>query len=302
MTEQQLGFVGLGSIGFPIMGHLVKSGLRVHVFDIDPGAVDRAAQLGAIKRTSAKEVADYADTVFVCLPTPEAAQAAVLDKDGIIEGAQIKSYIDHSTVGPAKAREICERLRSRKISVLDAPIAGGVAGAQAGELSVIIAGSQQAFDDAKPLIDRYAKKTLYIGSEPGQAQIIKLINNMIVCVDLMASAEAVLFGVRCGLSAATVLNTLNECTARSFATERLLTHFVLNRDFSSGFKLDLMRKDLRLCLEEANLVAAPMFLCGSTKQYFDAGVAQGAGARDVTEVVCGLEKLAMAEIAQDNSR
>jgi len=297
MTGEPIGFVGIGSIGFPMMAHLVRSGATVYVHDAARAALDRAAAIGAAVCASAKEVADRAALVMGCLPTPEADRAAVLAGEGIAAGERIRLYVDHSTVGSDTARTIADQLGARSVAMLDAPIAGGVLGAEHGELSIIASGEKEALGRAEPALRLYATKILHVSERIGDAQVVKLANNMIVSANLIVAAEALLFAVRSGLPAESALAALNECTAKSFATERLLSRFVIERDFASGFRLELMRKDLGLCLAEAERAGSAMFVCNAAKQFFDLGVAHGAGARDVTEVVCELEKLAGAEIA-----
>lgn len=293
-----IGFIGLGSMGAHIARHLLKGGFNLHVFDTNPEALERCVALGARAHASPVEVADFAEAVLVCLPTPDIVRNVALGENGLVHGQRIKIYVDLSTTGPGMAREVADGLAPRQIATLDGPLAGGVAGAEAGTLSVMVSGAQWGFDALEPAFRSFGRNVVHVGDGVGQGQTLKLINNMIVGANLVVATEAILFGVRFGLSADVILKMLNASTGRSFVTEEILGENVIDRKFSFGFRLELMRKDLRLCVNEADAAGAPMMVSALAKQFYELAHAHGHAQEDMTVVVKELEIAAGAEITR----
>jgi 3-hydroxyisobutyrate dehydrogenase-like beta-hydroxyacid dehydrogenase len=277
--------------------HLLKAGFNLHIYDTNETALERCAALGANVCKSPSDVGNAADAVFVCLPTPAIVKDAVLGENGVIHGSRVKIYVDHSTTGPSVAKEIAEGLSVRQITVLDGPLAGGVAGAEAGTLSVMVSGARWAFEKLEPAFKSFGRNVVHVGDEVGQGQALKLVNNMIVGANLVVAAEAILFGVKFGLSADVILKMLNASTGRSFVTEQILER-VIDRKFEFGFRLELMRKDLRLCVNEADAVGAPMMVSALAKQFYELAHAHGHADEDMTVVVKELEEAFGVEISR----
>jgi 3-hydroxyisobutyrate dehydrogenase-like beta-hydroxyacid dehydrogenase len=292
------GFIGLGAMGAHMVRHMRAAGFTVYVFDLNADAVAAAEALGAIPVASVSAVADLAEIVLVCLPTPDIVRKVALGPDGLIDGAAIRIYIDHSTTGPSVAREVGETLAAKGIAALDGPLAGGVARAKEGTLSVMCAGDPSAYAQAESVLKSFGRNVVHVGDGLGQGQVLKLINNMIVGTNLIAAAEAVLFGVKAGLKAETVLDMLNVSTGRSFVTEDLLGKRILDRTFDFGFRMELMLKDLRLYVRESEAMGAPAIVNALAKQFYEQAVAAGNGSADMIEVVRQLEATAGAEIAR----
>jgi 3-hydroxyisobutyrate dehydrogenase-like beta-hydroxyacid dehydrogenase len=169
----EVGFIGLGMMGGHMVRHLLARGFAVHVFDLSAEAMDRAVRLGATAHRTAAAVADAAEAVSVCLPTPDIVREVVLGKDGVIEGRKVKIYVDHSTTGPTVAREVASELAERQITALDAPLAGGVAGAEAGTLSVMVSGQPWAFEKVKDAFKTFGRNVVLVGAEVGQGQSLQ---------------------------------------------------------------------------------------------------------------------------------
>lgn len=294
----QIGFIGLGMMGGHMVRHLLTHGYEVHVFDLDAVAVAKAKDLGAISHPSPASVADSAEAVLVCLPTPDVVREVALGADGIINGRKVRIYVDHSTTGPSMAREVALGLGERQITSLDAPLAGGVAGAAAGTLSVMVSGQVWAFEEMKSPFQSFGRNVVMVGPDVGQGQALKLVNNMIVGATLVATCEAILFGVRSGLSPRIILDMINVSTGRSFTSESILNKSIMTGSFDFGFRLELMRKDLRLCLTEAEAAGAAMLTCTTAKQLYDLAHSQGLAKADMTEVVRQLEQWASVEIRE----
>jgi 3-hydroxyisobutyrate dehydrogenase-like beta-hydroxyacid dehydrogenase len=292
----RIGFIGLGAMGAHMARHLLTAGMPLDVFDTNPAAIAAAVALGAIAHESAASVGAAADAVIVCLPTPDVVRAVALGEEGLVRGSRVRIYVDCSTTGPSLAREIAAGLAPAQITALDAPLAGGVAGAEAGTLSVMVSGPTWAYDALRPSFAAFGRTVVHVGEGVGQGQTLKLINNMIVGTNLVAAAEAILFGVRAGLKAEVILDMLNASSARSFVTEEILGRRILDGRLGFGFRLELMRKDLRLCVAEADAVGAPMLVNALARQLYELAQAHGGPTEDMTAVVRELERTAGAEI------
>jgi 3-hydroxyisobutyrate dehydrogenase-like beta-hydroxyacid dehydrogenase len=292
LDAPSIGFIGLGAMGHKMALHLLDNGFDLSLFDPNPQALGPLLARGARSFATPREVADHAHIVLVCVPTPDIVERVVLGTDGVIHGQQINILVDHSTTGPSLARRLHAELADRGIDALDAPLAGGVAGAQNGTLSVMVGGDRHAYERCVPVFAAFGKKVEHIGTEPGLGQTLKLVNNMIVAATLVVTSEAMLFGVKAGLDARQMVEMLNASTARSFTSEQILAGTVMRREFDFGFRLDLMRKDVRLFLAEAENAGAPAFTGSVVKQFFDQALSEGDPARDMKHVVQVLERLA----------
>lgn len=290
--KDKIGFIGLGAMGGKMVPYLLKAGHEVFVADLNSDAIAEMVRLGAARCEDPRHVADNADIVLVCLPTPDVVERVVLGDGGVLEGERVRVVVDHSTSGMVTARRLASELGKRGIESLDAPLAGGVAGAAAGTLSIMAGGSQDAFERCEPVFRSYGRNIAHVGTDPGMGQALKLVNNMIVASTLVATAEAVLMGAKAGLRPQEMVRMLNVSTARSFTTEVLIGQCVLSRRFDMGFRMDLMRKDMRLFLAEAEALGTPAAALSAAKQVFDQALATGEETtRDMTRVVEFLERL-----------
>jgi 3-hydroxyisobutyrate dehydrogenase-like beta-hydroxyacid dehydrogenase len=295
---ERIGFIGLGAMGGHMVRHLLDAGHDVYVTDLNSDAVGAAVMHGASRCESPLHVADNAEIVLTCLPTPEIVEDVALSENGIAAGSAIRFFVDHSTVGPTVSARIAGKLAEKGILALDAPLAGGVAGAQAGTLSVMVSGHAEAYRRCEPVFKSFGRNVVHVGEQPGLGQTLKLVNNMIVGATLIATCEAVLFGIKKGLDPLVLIDMLNKSTARSFTSENIVAQSILERRFDFGFRMDLMRKDLRLFLLEAERAGASTFATSVVKQFFDRAVATGHGAEDMSSVVLELEALSGACIAR----
>ncbi len=294
--QPKVGFVGLGTIGRPMVRHLLAAGHEVFVSDVDSDAIAATVLHGATRCESPAHVADHAEIVLACLPTPQVVEEVALGESGLWTGSAVRLFIDHSTIGPGAAVRIAAMLADKGVAAMDAPVSGGVAGAEAGTLSVMASGPLAAYDRCQAIFRTYGRHVVHVGERPGMGQTLKLANNMVVGATLVATCEAALFGIKGGLDPQVVLDMFNRSTARSFTSETIVTQAILGRRFDFGSRMDLMRKDLRLYLSEAEAAGAPALATSLVKQFFDLAIAAGDGAADMSRVALQLEKLAGARI------
>lgn len=189
----EIGFIGLGNMGFPMARRLVQENHDVIAFDTRSEVLERIVALGASAASSPKEVADRAETVMASLPSPTASLEVATGAAGVIEGARVKRYVDLSTVGSRTAVQIHERLATRNIVAIDSPVSGGVGGAEKGALAVMVSGPRNEFDVLRPALEAIGRP-FYIGEKAGSAQTMKLANNILAANVLAATAEVVVMG------------------------------------------------------------------------------------------------------------
>ena len=178
MASATLGFVGIGKMGGPMTTRLLNAGHAVCVYDASDDAMAAMKALGAQCAGSAAEVASVAKTVFLSLPNPQIVQAVALGKGGISEGVAVKRVIDFSTIGPRAAKIVADGLGKRQIAYIDAPVSGGVKGAREGTLAIMVACPKAVFSSAEEILGNFGK-VFHLGEVPGQAQTMKLANNLL---------------------------------------------------------------------------------------------------------------------------
>src|SRR5947199_1966864 len=198
-----IGFIGLGKMGFPMARRLIEAGHQLVVFDQRKEAVDKL--MGAQAASSPKDVADRAETVLASLPSLQASLEVATGENGVIEGKRAKRFVDLSTVGSHMAVRIHDLLAKRNIVQLDSPVSGGVGGAEKGTLAVMVSGPRTDFAVAKPALDVIGK-VFFIGEKPGSGQTMKLANNFLSATAMVATSEAVVMGVKAGLDPAGVID------------------------------------------------------------------------------------------------
>lgn len=295
MAGQTYGFVGLGQMGGPMSTRLIASGHSLCVFDTDASAMQALVGQGAGVAESAREVADAAEIVFTSLPTPAVVRAVALEEGGLMEGSRIRTMVDLSTTGTIVAREVAARLAEKDIVWADAPVSGGVKGAVAGSLAVMLSCPRATRDEIAGLLEVFGK-VFYVGEEPGMGQIAKLGNNMLSTAALTLTSEVVAMGVKAGLDPAVMVEIFNNGTGRNSATQDKFPRNILPRTFDAGFATGLAYKDVRLCVDEAEALGVPMVAGAVIREMMAVTNAKFGGDSDFTSVVKLLEEWAGVEI------
>lgn len=297
----EIGFIGVGNMGGPMVANLLAGGYAVRVYDPNKAAVDDCVAKGATTASSPKDLADQVETVLVCLPTPQIVQAVALGENGLSQGAKIKTYIDLSTTGPQTSVPVAEGLKDVGIVALDAPVSGGVIGAVSGSLAVMVSGPHNDFGHHRPMLEKIGKNVFYVGDKIGMGQMMKLLNNLLSGTALAVTAEAVTLGVKAGLDPKLMIDIFNASSGRNTATETKFPNSVLTRKFDGGFGSALMFKDVRLCLEEAEAQGITMFVGNATRQAWSFALNQGEAGEDSTQIIEHYENLAGVEWPEDKS-
>jgi 3-hydroxyisobutyrate dehydrogenase-like beta-hydroxyacid dehydrogenase len=295
MTEQVLGFVGVGRMGGPMANRLIDAGHPLVVFDTNGEAVKPLAARGAKVATSAEDVASSADMVFISLPTPAVVQSVSLGDRGILKGGRLRTLIDLSTTGPTVAGVVAKSASERGVAWVDSPVSGGVGGAAKGTLAVMVSCRKETFPVVDPVLKTFGK-TFYVGEKPGLAQIAKLANNLLAAAAIVLSSEAVAMGVKAGLDAKTLIDIINAGSGRNSATQDKFPKSVIPRTFDFGFATGLSYKDVRLCLDEAEALGVPMVAGAAVRQMLAITNAKFGPDSDFTSIAKVVEEWAGVEI------
>ena len=261
MAEEMLGFIGTGRMGGPMAGRLLDAGYSLIVYDVQSEATKTLVARGAQQATSPGDVASRADIILTSLPTPDIVKAVALGRDGIIGGKRARTMIDLSTTGARAAKQVADGLKSKGMTLVDAPVSGGIRGAVNGMLAVMVSCPQATYETVQPILKNFGK-LFYTGDEPGVAQTAKLANNLMAAAAVVITSEAVAMGVKGGVNAKVLIDIINASSGRNSASEDKFPRSVLPGTFDFGFTTGLSYKDVRLCVDEAEAMGVPM-VCGA---------------------------------------
>ncbi|HLK49034.1 MAG TPA: NAD(P)-dependent oxidoreductase [Bryobacteraceae bacterium] len=291
MSERELGFVGVGRMGGRMCRRLIEAGYALTVFDTSEAAVQEMVKLGARRAETPAAVASAAEIVLASLPMPPVVQAVALGPKGIVEGTKIKIFVDLSTTGSTYAKRVADGLKAKGITAVDAPVSGGIAGAERGTVAVMVSCDDSTFQTVKPPLDVIGK-VFHVGRKPGQGQTMKLMNNLLSATAMAITSEAVVMGVKAGLDPKQIIDVFNAGSGRNTATQDKFPRCVLPRTFDFGFAIGLLNKDVRLCMEEAEALGVPMVVGSAVRQILSIATASEGAEADMTDLVKTVEKWA----------
>lgn len=289
----RVAFIGLGTMGYPMAGHLAKQHETVVWNRTASKAQAHAQQYSSHAVADLKETAQ-AEFIFTCLPTSVEVEAIVEQVLPALKPGTV--WIDCTSGDPNHSRRIAERLRSAGCDFLDAPVSGGKVGAEAGNLTVMVGGSQQTFNRALPVIQAFAGKVFHVG-DVGAGHAVKAVNNMLLAIGLLATAEGLVTLAKQGVDPAIALEVINVSSGRCFASEVHFPERVLTRAFPNTFSLALLAKDARIAVSIAREAYVPVPLMQLAAEMFEMAKRQIGGDVDHTAVVQLIESWAGTKIA-----
>ncbi len=294
-----IGFVGLGIMGRPMAGHLIDGGHALFAYDLSPVPQDLLDR-GAKACASGEKVARQADIIITMVPDTPHVEAALFGEKGVAAGlSRGKTVIDMSSISPIATKDFARRINALGCEYLDAPVSGGEVGAKQATLTIMVGGSQEAFDKVKPLFELMGKNITLVGGN-GDGQTTKVANQIIVALTIEAVGEALLFASKAGADPAKVRAAL----MGGFASSRILElhgERMIQRRFDPGFRIELHQKDLNLALQGARSLGVALPNTASTQQLFNVAVANGGKAWDHSGLVRALEIMSEHEIGQNQS-
>ena len=295
MTSATLGFIGVGKMGGPMTTRLLNAGHTVCTFDANREALADMERHGARPANSAAEVASTAETVFLSLPNPQIVQTVALGSGGLVEGGSVKRVIDFSTIGPRAAKTVADGLAAKGIKYIDAPVSGGVKGAREGTLAIMVACPKADYAAAEALLKNFGK-VFHLGEIAGQAQTMKLANNLLAGAAIALTSEAMVMGVKAELDPQVMLDVLNTSTGRNSATQDKFPRSVLPGTFDFGFTTGLSYKDVSLCIDEAEALGVPMVVGSTVRQMLAVTQAMYGADSDFTSICRVVESWAGVQV------
>jgi 2-hydroxymethylglutarate dehydrogenase len=291
-----VGFIGVGNMGNPMAGNVLKAGFPMTVFDMNPVAMSNLIQAGAQKASSASEVVERSEIVLTSLPASPDVEATYLEPGGLIDRAKPGTIlIDLSSVLPSTPRKIEPRARARGVHFLEAPVSGGVSGARAATLAIMVGGDPSILERARPVL-RAIGPNIYSVGPVGAGNTVKAINNMMACVNALAMMEGVALGVKAGLDPMTIYEVVKASSGGSKALERI-PNSIIPRKFEPGFKVALMNKDLETFNTIAKELHVPVSFSNVAQRYQQAAMAAGLADHDTSVVMTIIERLAAMKVS-----
>ena len=293
--KKMLGFIGLGIMGKPMAKNLLKAGFNLVVFSRSKGSVEALVQEGALQADSPKEVAERAEVIITMLPDSPEVQEVILGKDGVIQGIKPNSVvIDMSSINPLVSRGIAETLKRKGVEMLDAPVSGGETGAIQGTLAIMVGGDEKVFKESMEIFKAIGRNIVQVG-KIGAGGFVKLVNQIIVAVNIAAVGEAFTLGAKAGLDPQVIHQAIRGGLAGSSVLETKAP-MMFGRNFKPGFKIRLHHKDLQNALSTAKDLGVPLPLSSFVQQIFLSLMTEGRGEEDHSALATFFEKMAKVEI------
>lgn len=287
----RIGFIGLGHMGGPMAANLLKAGHAVTAFDLVSAALDAAKAAGATLAASPRAAAEGAEVVITMLPAAQHVKAVYLGDDGVLAGvAKGVPLVDSSTIDPATAKLIGEAAAKQGNPFADAPVSGGVVGAQAGTLTFMVGADETLFETLRPVLSGMGKNMVRCGGT-GTGQIAKICNNLLLGISMIGVAEAMKLGETLGIDPTKLASIVNTSTGRCWSSDTcnpypgIVETAPASRGYSGGFGADLMLKDLGLAVDAARAAKQPVFMGALAQQLYQSMSQQGFGGLDFSGII-----------------
>jgi len=289
-----IGFIGLGAMGKPMVKNLIKAGHKLVLYD-KYAKFDELLALGAEAAASCKELASRSEIIITMLPSSPHVKETILGENGVIEGIKKGTVvIDMSSGSPAVSEELCAALKAKKAAFLDAPVSGEELNAIDGTLAIMAGGEKAVFDKMKPLLEKMGSSVILTG-DTGAGNVAKLANQIIVALNIAAISEAFILAAKAGVKPQLVFDAIKGGLAGSAVMNAKLPS-ILEGNFKPGFRIELQIKDLQNALDAAHNLNVPLPLTASIMETLQALKADGFSARDHSAIIRYYEKLAKIEV------
>jgi 3-hydroxyisobutyrate dehydrogenase-like beta-hydroxyacid dehydrogenase len=286
----RIGYLGVGNMGLPMAGKLLDAGHELWIYDVRDDAMLPLIERQARRAASPRELAENCETVVISLPTLGIFRAALAGPDGLLAGKALTTLVNTCTVGGVFIREVEAQCAAAGVTIIDAPISGGVSGAKAGTLAVMVSGDPAKVAALMPVFQAWGTSIVVAGDKPGAAQTMKLANNMLYAVAIVATSEAMTMADKAGIRNDAMLQVLNNGTGRNFATMHLFPQAIVPRTFVSGATIEILMKDVDLAIEQGEELGVPMWVCQAVRLVMKHGVFQGRAKQDLSRIVQIIEE------------
>jgi 3-hydroxyisobutyrate dehydrogenase len=296
-----VGFIGVGNMGNPMAANVLKAGFPMTVFDLNPKAMENLVKAGAKAAGSAREVVERSEVVLTSLPASPDVEAAYLEPGGLIESSKAGTIlIDLSSVLPSTPRKIEPKAKAKGLGFLEAPVSGGVSGAAAGTLAIMVGGDAETLKRAEAVLKPIGPNIFHVGPV-GAGNTVKAINNMMASVNSLAMMEGLALGVKAGLDPMVIYEVVKASSGGSKALERI-PRAIVPRNFEPGFKVALMNKDLETFNTIAKELHVPVSFANVAQRYQQAAMAAGFSEQDTTAAMIIIERLACVEVSKGGKK
>jgi 2-hydroxy-3-oxopropionate reductase len=293
---EKVGFIGLGIMGKPMAKNLMEAGYELVLYNRTLEKAEELAEDGAEVAANPREVAENSDIIVTMLPDSPDVRNVVVGEDGVLEGIKEGALlVDMSTISPVVTEELAAAVKEKSASMLDAPVSGGDVGAIEGTLSIMVGGSEEDFEQAKPLFEVMGETVTHVGPS-GSGQVTKAANQIVVALIIEAVSEALVLGSKGGVSPEKILDVLSGGLAGNKVMEVKREKF-LSHEFDPGGKVEFHRKDLRIALEAGREYGVPLPVTALVCQMFEGLMAGGRADWDHSSLLTVIEDLARHEIA-----
>jgi len=293
--EKKIGFIGLGIMGRPMAKNLLKAGFSLVVYDLNKEAVEDVVKAGAASAYSSRDVAQSTEVIIIMVPDSPEVREVVLGKDGVLEGVKSGSLvIDMSSINPLVSQEIARELKKKGVDMLDAPVSGGEPGAIQGTLAIMVGGEEKTYKECLKVFEPMGKNVVYVGPI-GAGGFTKLVNQIIVALNIAAVGEAFTLGVKAGLDPQMIFQAIRGGLAGSTVLETKAP-MIIGRNFKPGFKIKLHHKDLNNALSTAKDLKVPLPLTSFVQQILVSLLLDGKEENDHSAIATFFEKMAKVEI------
>ncbi len=287
----KIGFIGLGHMGNPMARNLLKHGHTLRIYDVVPELVKKLAGEGCEVGTSAADCARGVEMVVTMLPSSPHVRTVYLGEYGVLKGtAPGTPLIDSSTIDPLTAREVAMDAKAKGCPMVDAPVSGGVGGAEAGTLTFMVGGEARDYETAKPVLQAMGKNIVHCGGI-GNGQVAKICNNMMLAIEMIATAEGMTLAAKLGMDPKVFAAIVNTSSGRCWSSDTynpypgVLESVPASRSYAGGFGSDLMLKDLTLATDAAKNAKQPVMLGALAQQIYQKHSVDGNGAKDFSSVI-----------------
>jgi len=296
-NKKKICFIGLGAMGKPMAINMINAGFELVVYDINPDPVNALAALGAEAGESAAKAASTADVVITVLPECEHVKSVYLGGNGIIQSARSGTVlIDMSSIAPHTTKQVAAEAEDSGCRFMDAPVSGGTVGAEKGSLTIMVGGDPALLDAHRNILETMGKTIYHLGPV-GMGETVKMINQILVGINIMGIAEAFTLGVKLGADPKVLYEVIRASSGNSFLVDGRVPNYILKGDFDQpGFALNLLRKDVGLAVESAMMNSVPLFIAGQVFQYLSMASASGFGSKDMSSVIQLMEQVAGVEV------
>ena len=286
----EAGYLGVGAMGQPMATKLLEGGHRLTILDVNPAAMQPLLDRQARQATTPKDLADQCETVFVSLPTLGAFRAVVFGENGLLQGGKMKILVNTCTVGQKFLREVEAAMTPRGVTIVDCPISGGPSGAAAGTLSVMVSGDPATVEKLMPMLSLWGPTVTVAGDKPGAAQVLKLTNNALFIVSLVASSEAFVMGAKGGVNPEVLMKAISVGTGDNGTLKKVLPQAVLTRNFNFGAAMHILKKDMDLAVEQGEDIGVPMWLCQTARMMIHHAILAGSPNDDISTMFRFVER------------